>query len=780
MQSNQNVGNFFLKRVYADNIKTHNHIKYEKPHPFLVSDKNEVSCSVEGSRIIVKSESVFQEKVQDFVFEVFCSGKWVEKIVQKDNVLEYVPQKEGAYRFEVKTIFENKKIRINGYAAVSFFSEKIRNKFKNFLQADLNIDKTPNKFFEYKKPFQDFCVAVNFDLEPCGFLKMHGYKTENISNAFCGNVQIASQTGLTEIIDAKIVLSGQLNTEERFIFGQEDIKLSDTSESFSEKLGGYSYCLLENKKITVATDYFGLDSLFYYTDGNVFLFSNRYQLLLRILSECKLKLTVNEEYISNSLFVLNHVYNDYLMDDNCLFNEIKVLPFAKKAYIKADGVVFENTEVYDVLNAEKELTVEEYNALVYQARDEIIHNIKVVLDSKHFDHFSMDLTGGLDSRLSFAAATNIEGANKKIYVHNSNKRDNIEFYIAGSLADSFGFNYDIERFGFPKNARGNYRTTYDEQLNLTQSLTMSKLIDPYIFPYIDEHNSPKTITFNGQAVEACTRTYVTKVLYPERVSASFFDTDILNEKVDWEFIKKYILRSNIHTADYQKYSDYLLKNIQELPGKSDCEKLENSYLFYRNRYHFSLSKTGGYAAHRWTCSASKAAFKAFHLSFGKIGGFQLAFDLMYALNPLVAAFEYGDSNYEEMKKSAYLNSTVMKPTDYAFISHKTDISRYEKQRDEYIKSIADETKFDSMEYILNNSKHQNIKDKNIYLKNLAVEDLKIILDKCSGFHNKTGIDLFYYITEFMNTLPKDLFPVKMKSLYIKINDIASQLKEIQS
>lgn len=779
MQSNQNVNNAFLKHVYADNIKTHNHIKYEKPHPFLVCDRNEVSCSVEGNCIIVKSDSVFQEQVQNFVFEIFCSGKWVEKIVQKDNVLEYVPKNEGAYRFEVKTVFENKKIRINGYAAVSYFSEKTRNRFDNFLKSNLNTIKTHNKFFEYLKPFQDFCVAVNFDLEPCNFLRTHGFKTENITNECFNNVQIASKTGLTEIDDAKIVLSGQLNTEERFIFGQEDIEPSDTIESFSEKLGGYSCCLLENKRITVATDYFGLDSLFYYTDGTIFLFSNRYQLLLRILSESNQKLTVNEDYISNSLFVLNHVYNDYLMDDNCLFNEIKVLPFAKKVHISADGVSFVNTEVFDVLNSKEELTVEEYNALVYQARDEIIHNIKVVLDSKHFDHFSMDLTGGLDSRLSFAAATNIENANKKIYIHNSNKRDNIEFYVASSLADSFGFNYDIERFGHPKNARGNYRTTYDEQLSLTQSLTMSKLIDPYIFPYIDEHNNPKTITFNGQAVEVCTRTYVTKVLYPERVAASFFDAGILNEKVDWEFIKKYILRSNIHASDYQKYSDYVLKNIQDLPGKSDCEKLENSYLFYRNRYHFSLSKSGGYAANRWTCSASKAAFKAFHLSFGKIGGFQLVFDLMYALNPLVAAFEYGDSNYEEMKKSAYLNSTIIKPTDYAFISHKTDISRYEKQREEYVNSIANETKFDSMEYILNNSKHQNIKDKNIYLKNLAVEDLKIILDKCGGFHNKTGIDLFYYLTEFMNTLPKDQFPVKMKSLYIKINDIAAQLKEIQ-
>lgn len=752
--------------INTNGLKNENDIKFEKD----LSDH--LKAYVDDGEIVISYDSEDTEKNNEYSFVVSRYGKHITTIKQHSSTLKYKPAEDGVYKIEVSS---DKYI---GTACVSFFRKNTDEMYNNFLNASIETSPEPVKFFPYKYPFNDFCVIVNANISNLKFAEQQDLKILPVEIAGT-EIKIVTSSEFTGVTGGRVILSGSLNIGDRFVYGQEDIKQQDKIEEYTDKVGGYSCLLLQNDKLTCATDYFGLDVLYYCQDGDKYFISNRYHMLLKILKEVGVKLNISEEYARNSLFVLNNFLNDYPFNYECFIENIKVLPIGNKFEITSSGVAIKDTEIAEAFNAPL-VSDEEYKELLFKAKEEILSNMKAVLDSKHFDRLSMDLTGGMDSRVAFAAAASIEGANERINIFSGFAKDNPEFLIASSLADTFGFDYEFRRSVFGKNLTGNQTGSFQKQLDCSESMTMHQLLDPVLLP-ISNRPIPNSLNINGQAVEACTRAYNIKFFASDRLVPSFNSPDLALKKVSSESIGKYILNTNILGNGYNKYKDKLYQQFNSVPGKSDFEKLEYNYLFFRDRFHFSMTKLGGYSTNRYSPGMSKSAFKAFHLTYGKYGAYQFIYDLMHVLNPIVASYQYGDPKYDEMRKAAYRKSVVLKPSDYAFIPYKTDLSRFNKQREEYIKSIENVKEFEKIQYKLYNSKNNNIKDKTIYLRDCLIEDLKFILDNASDeFKATTGKELFYYLTIHLGNVSPELFNLKVKSLYIKLRDIASQLKEVQN
>ena len=96
-------------------------------------------------------------------------------------------------------------------------------------------------------------------------------------------------------------------------------------------------------------------------------------------------------------------------------------------------------------------------------------------------------------------------------------------------------------------------------------------------------------------------------------------------------------------------------------------------------------------------------------------------------------------------------------------------------------SIKDETKYFAVKYKLYNSKNSNIKDKLIYLWGLCIEDLKIVAEYISDdLDTSVGCSLFVYLAEYLETVPSDIFAVKVRSVFIKLHDAAVQIRELSN
>lgn len=749
-----------------------NVVNNETSEKFDMDLSDFIKTYVDNGEIVVSYENEDAGKSNEYSFMISRYGKYLTTIKQQNSTMKYKPAEDGVYKIEVSS---DKYI---GTVCVSFFRKNTDEMYNNFLNADIETDHEPTKFFPYKYPFNNFCVIVNANISDLKFAKQHDLKILN-AEIEGTEVKIVTSSEFTDVTSGRLILSGSLNIGDRFVYGQEDIEKQDKIESYIDKVGGYSCILWQNGKLTCATDYFGLDSLYYCQDGDKFFISNRYHMLLKILKEVGVKLNISEEYARNSLFVLNNFLNDYPFNYECFIENIKVLPIGNKFEITSAGVAIKDTEITKIFNAPI-ISDEEYKELLFKAKEEILNNMRVVLDSKHFERLSMDLTGGMDSRVAFAAAASVEGANERIDIFSGFANNNPEFLIAASLSDAFGFNYEFKRTGFSKNLIGNQNSSFQKQLECTESITMHQLLDPVLLP-ISNKPLPHSLNLNGQAIEACTRAYRVRLLNPDRLLPSFDSPDLILKKISSESICKYILRANILGNGYDEYVKSQFQVLDDLPGKSDFEKLEYNYLFFRNRFHFSMTKLGGYSTNRYSPGMSKSAFKAFHLTYGKYGAYQFIYDLMHVLNPIVASYQYGDPKYDEMRKVAYRKSVVLKPSDYAFIPYKTDLSRFNKQREEYIKSIEKVKEFEKIQYKLYNSKNNNIKDRSIYLRDCTIEDLKLILDNASDeFKETTGKELFYYLTVHLGSVSPELFNQKVKTLYIKLHDIASQIKEVKN
>lgn len=729
-----------------------------------------IKTYVDNGEIVVSYDNEDTEKDNEYSFSISRYGKHITTIKQNSSILKYKPAEDGVYKIELSS---DKYI---GTVCVSFFQKNTDEMYSNFLNADIEIDSEPTKFFPYKYPFKDFCVIVNAHISDLKFAKQQNMKILN-AEIKGTEIKIVTSSEFADVTGDSVILSGSLNIGDRFVYGQEDVKKQDKIESYIDKVGGYSCILWQDDKLTCATDYFGLDALYYCQDGDIFFISNRYHMLLKILKEVGVKLNISEEYARNSLFVLNNFLNDYPFNYGCFIENIRVLPVGKKVEITGADIVFKDTEITETFNAPV-ISDEEYKELLFKAKEEILSNMQVVLDSKHFERFSMDLTGGMDSRVAFAAAACIEGANERIDIFSGFANNNPEFLIAASLADTFGFNYEFKRTGFGKNLIGNQNSSFQKQLACTESMTMHQLLDPVLLP-ISNKPIQNSLSINGQAVEACTRAYHIKFFASDRLIPSFDSPDLALKKVSPESISKCVLTASILGNGYENYKNKLFQQINSMPGKSDFEKLEYNFLFFRNRFHFSMAKIGGYSTNRYSPGMSKSAFKAFHLTYGKYGAYQFIYDLMHVLNPIVASFQYGDPKYDEMRKVAYRRSVVLKPSDYAFIPYKTDISRFNKQKEEYIKSIENVKEFEKIQYKLYNSQNNNIRDKSVFLRDCLIEDLKYVLDNIDNeFKETTGKELFYYLTVYLGNVNPETFNLKIKALYVKLHDIASQIKEV--
>lgn len=719
-----------------------------------------------NSKIIVECDDKEQHAKQ-FIYHIYRYGKYLTSFKEDSSCFEYETHgNEGVYKFLVEIIGRDEKKSLLGFSIIHIFSEATKSEYQKYLDTKIYDNEKAVNFFPLKYPFQDFLITLN----------VNKGKPASMENGFvidmpAENVTVVSKTGLSDISNGKLILSGHFNEGERYIYGQEDVSSEDKLSDYMDKVGGYAFVGVNERGVICSTDYFGLCTLYCYRKDNRAYISNRYQFLLRVLKACGEDLAISEKFIKRTMHTLNNYFSDYPVGD-ALVEGIETIPLGKQIRISNGVLILENSEIAEVFDAPKIDPGEEYKKLLYMARDEIISNARNLLESKHFDSFSMDLTGGIDSRLTFAGVSRVKGSNKKVSIYSGFAKDNPEFMIACSLADAFGFDYDFRRSWFKNNRVGNYNESYREQIDLAASLSMNKLLDPAVFPRRRSMMLERAMTIDGTAVEICTRNYALKFFTPERLNSSYSSPD--NQHLSYS-VEKVLSQANITT---ESMLDTVNEQIQRLPGDSDMEKLDCYLLFYRSRNHFSMQRDGGYNQSRFACGLSKNAFKAYRLTYGRIGAYQMVFDLMYLINPVVAGYQYGEPKYDELKKISCEKSLVA--DNYSFIPYKSDISRFEQQQKEYIDAINNKQEFNDSVTTHFNSVNSNILDKDVYLNNISYEDLHFVLNYCSReLRESIGIDLFYFISEYLPSL-EDKYPFsqKSKTFFIKIHDIASQIREI--
>lgn len=170
--------------------------------------------------------------------------------------------------------------------------------------------------------------------------------------------------------------------------------------------GEFHLLEVEHNRVRLSADYFGVQQLFKYDDGNTFVAATSYHLLLRIVKS--LGLNINIDYArSRRILDEGRVFHSRVAIDA---EHCSILAIYEHVEIDTEGPRIIQTDLHDLLYKRRDFSEQKYASLISQARDEIVHNMQMVFESSDFEAVVVDLSGGMDSRLLYAACTQIPQA----------------------------------------------------------------------------------------------------------------------------------------------------------------------------------------------------------------------------------------------------------------------------------------------------------------------------------------------------------------------------------
>ena len=531
-------------------------------------------------------------------------------------------------------------------------------------------------FYRLTAPYCDFGMVKaeggQASLPPLEICEDAGLRTVDLKcpDGSAGRLVTAEMPG--RLGDEEFLFSGLARTENAFLCGQADITSVEILGDLADQVGTFTCWHRTKREIRFLADYYSMGRYFYFRNEQYFVVSNRYHLLLLILKDLGVPMEVDWDVVVASLCLtpgctpmLSQHFSRKMMVKGCIR-----LPIDQRIIIDGAGVRMEQSAIGRDFGRQEPLSRTEYQALIRQAAREITENVRLTVENPRFRHVAVDLTSGLDSRLVYAAVTNLEQGREKIEINTGGGEE--EFAIP--LNHLYEFPYMVQgperRVCIPK----------EQVLSQLRSYYLG-LEELLINIYPEQASYPATINLAGGCGETFRPYFSINFPAKERTLPAREGAAELVRRVKGRFVLNY------DTAR-QSLISVLAEEAEQLPGNNWGEKADNLYLYHRNSYMFNNEYMSSMNMLRWHPLQSKAMFRLRQSGMGM----ELAFDLLNALNPCVTNLPYNHKEYAEFlqqhEKDLLPVSPVMRglhiPLDFDDAAFKAAV----KQRGENSKKAA--------------------------------------------------------------------------------------------
>lgn len=318
---------------------------------------------------------------------------------------------------------------------------------------------------------------------------------------------------------------------------------------------------------TVLTDPFGLSQLFVARTGHGTILSNRYHLAALAHRQLTRRSHVDVAALGTALFT-DSVLTAQIGTHRMPIEGIDMVPLGTEIALR-DGRM---TTV-----ARRSVAELDYRSLVERGCVAIRRNISAVLDHPAHSYTVMNLTGGMDSRILLAAVRSL-GRSDEIRVDTRRLSDDADFAVAIQLAAASGLRYRDR----PAGTLGPLAPA--EHLGMWRS--------QYLGTYHDLSISSNRMTSGAdnwaRLIGGCGELY--RGYYQKMVPIESLER---NESRTIDALRAYLAGSSmwpvLASIDPRPVVDLVMDELLSLPGRSLREKLDSSYLHFRNRLHFGTS-----------------------------------------------------------------------------------------------------------------------------------------------------------------------------------------------
>lgn len=649
-------------------------------------------------------------------------------------------------------------VRVNGEKTskdtytVLYLDAAFREKFNSLLQQDLRTTDTinePIEYFKVPKPQNDFCLISEKGLpldkkqveEWCKTNRFAAKELEQESGWNTKNTILYDISGAQDGIRNDYIFSGYVWLDDKFYFGEDGLPNDLKAERLYENLGVFSLLHFAPHQIKLTTDYFSYGKIYYYLNENLFVAANTYHLLLIVLSQLGVSCELDDDIVY-ATFASNVTLFRQPITERLTVKNTFQMNLCDEIVIDNNGWNIVKRPIYDVLNGSPEFKKDEYSKLIEEAKQELISNIEVVTNNSNFEHFVLELSGGKDSRTTFAALTNLPNAREQVFLKSTDHEPN-DLNVAVGLANMFQFQYD---------AKGDtwYQNDVLDYIRRKRSYSLGVR---YLWYVGTRYNyNLKKMVFNGECFESLAVRY-----YSHTIKDMGLEKSTNEEPID----AYSILLSKQAIVDYSKVApvvkEQLLEAIKSIPSSTSMEAFDNMYMFYRAGVTAGNLDRMYYTTATCMPLQSKALLKAKKMWINNFRDEKIIFDITYALNPVLAALPYNTNRYNETRKKMYDNLLF---DDIRFKDCKfqldTDKSNWEKAEQECRKQSK-------------TIRNKSFKDRGS-IPSLVFENCVLGLQRLANyqggkFREELCLPLYYYI------LAEKSDDVEVRLIHNKVNSV---------
>lgn len=677
----------------------------------------------------------------------------------ENNNAKWTLEEDGIYSVRAFLKRSDKKVAKTSYP-INYFSEETKKSFNEFVNSEM--DKSylshfaENEFYKLQYPYKDF--AIIFGEADVENIKKDGLYFHEFDKIESKRVVFLSSEPIEKKEKITYYFSGTTKYDKKLIWGENDIPRNIDVRNLSDGIGNFHLIFQDDKGITLTTDYFGVSKLFYFHKDGLFVASNRYHLLLLTLKNLGISMSLNMEKISANLCHSSQIFQQNFSREMEI-KDVYVLPIDTSVTLSKNGVIFKEKPIHQILYNPPQYNEEVYKEVLEQGVNEVIENVQVALEHPGFDKVIIDLTGGMDSRMVYAAATNIPQHKEKIYI-NSMPRNNLpnELPVALEINSIYGYPF----CSFPTIVE--HKKLYDLE-NDFSSYHLGTYYAQTNIP-LAKNQTDSILRLKGGYGEICLRPYYAR---------QYLNTS-LEELKEEEFLDEIISRYTTGALNDKTMSalkNQFKKELSLLPGRTPLEKLDLHYLYYRNGLHFNDSLLNDINYPTWGPLQSKSLFYLKMMCFEQHKNIKLQLDAMNQLNPLLAAIPYEREEDNEEKERI---ENLLYYKDLRFKNIKLPLNSNQQEWEE-----SRVKQMDNIQYLPSDTdQRREIQQANYRWKNDFSQRFFSLLHelmqfKEKDFQNDFGIDIYNKLTnnDFMSYSEH-----QKKMLYNKLVSIYYQIKII--
>lgn len=434
--------------------------------------------------------------------------------------------------------------------------------------------------------------------------------------------------------------SGYCYFNEELLIGCNSVLNRVERKSIIDHLyGEYCFCKVTKDGINLTSDFFGMSPWFYYYDGKNFAASNNYHLLLLAIAyaigNLEIDIPRSRVNVITSGFTFGSPFHSGLDVKN--FN---LLWATEDLFFSIEkGLVKKTNELWDILNAKEEWNEEQYAEYIDLAKNEICSNVKAAFKYPQFNKVVIDLSGGFDSRVVFAAATQLNNHYKNklyTYTRRSGTPDDVE--KASAITNIYSF----PKYSYAKKDTEKLIIDNENCINLDHVSRTLGCFTVNSHLYTSKYTDDKTLELTG-GVGDCTLGY-------KRIRGEL-DYSLGDQRLLARLGGCYLHNSVTQLKGVFEDQKRLINETLNRYKDCDCLFKKNHLLYTdaRNRFNFGSSHNVENDNMRIPLLFSKYALKAKWMYFNlfsdnKIPFEKVSIDLIDAITPLLGILPFTKNN----------------------------------------------------------------------------------------------------------------------------------------